>query len=182
MSIQSLSREEILQLLSEARRQSTRDYLMMLIAFHHGLRCSEVIALTPAHLADGYLTVQRLKGSNKTVQPLVQHENPLLNEAVLVPEFIGGMHSTQRLFPVCRQTFWRCIQRHAKAIGLPQQKRNTRVLKHSIAMQTIKIAGIENVRQFLGHKSGASTMEYLKVSDAEASARISDALKGPSVD
>jgi integrase len=181
VSIQSLSRGEIMALLTEARRESLRDYLMMLLAFHHGLRCSEVIALTPAHLADGYLTIQRLKGSMKTTQPLVEDENPLLNEASIVRLFIRGLHTDQRLFPICRQTFWRGIQRHAKAIGLPQQKQNTRVLKHSIAMQTIKIAGIENVRQFLGHKSLASTGEYLKVTDEDASASIGHALKNPIV-
>jgi integrase len=149
---------------------------MILLSFQHGLRASEVIALTPKHLADGYLTIQRLKGSLKTVQPLLASEDSLLNERGLVADFIRGMHGDQLLFPVCRQTFWRKIQRYAVAIGLPPHKRNTKMLKHSIAMQTIKLAGVENVRQHLGHKSLSSTGEYLKVGDQEASAAISAAL------
>ena len=43
-------------------------------------------------------------------------------------------------------------------------------------MQTIKKAGIEMVRQRLGHKSISSTGEYLKVTDEDASAAIADAL------
>jgi hypothetical protein len=44
-------------------------------------------------------------------------------------------------------------------------------------MQTIGIAGVQNVRQRLGHKSGSSTLEYLKVDDDEASHAIESALK-----
>jgi len=150
---------------------------MILLAFQHGLRASEVIGLTPVNVADGYLTVQRLKGSMRTVQPLIASENPLLNERGLVIDFVRGMHRDQRLFPVCRQTFWRALQRHARAIGLPAHKRNTKMLKHSIAMQTIGTAGVENVRQHLGHKSLSSTGAYLRVSDEEASKRIAEALK-----
>ena len=43
-------------------------------------------------------------------------------------------------------------------------------------MQTIELAGIENVRQYLGHKSISSTGAYLKVSDADAARVISKSL------
>lgn len=175
MGIQSLTREEILELLAEAKRHSDRDWMMILIAFAHGLRASEVTQLTPKHLSGGFLTVQRLKGSMKTSQPLQWNENPLLNELNIV-DFASMLGSSERLFPICRQTFWRAIQRHAKAIELPPQKRNTKMLKHSIAMQTIKLAGIENVRQFLGHKSLSSTGAYLKVTDDEAARAVASAL------
>lgn len=177
MGIQSLTKEEILQLLSHAKSCSGRDHLMILLAFQHGLRASEIISLTPRHLADGYLTIQRLKGSLKTTQPLIADENPLLNEREIVSVFKDGMHSRERLFPMCRQTFWRKIQRYAKAIGLPAHKRNTKMLKHSIAMQTIRLAGIENVRTYLGHKSLSSTGAYLRVNDEGASAAVGKALK-----
>ena len=53
------------------------------------------------------------------------------------------------------------------------------VLKHTIATLSLNSsAKIHEVRQHLGHKSGASTMEYLKVSDEAASAAITKALKG----
>jgi site-specific recombinase XerD len=57
-------------------------------------------------------------------------------------------------------------------------KAHPHVLKHSIAMQTIEHAGIENVRQYLGHKSISSTGSYLKVTDAEAAASVQRALLG----
>jgi len=39
-------------------------------------------------------------------------------------------------------------------------------------MHGIKEAGIEGVRQYLGHKSISSTGVYLKVDDAQASAAV----------
>jgi integrase len=177
MGIQSLTRDEILELLAEAKRHSNRDWLMILVSFMHGLRASEITRLTPRHLAGGFLTIQRLKGSLKTTHPLVTDENELVNERAAIEEFKFGMHLGERLFPICRQTFWRAIQRYAKAVDLPPHKRNTKMLKHSIAMQTIRLAGIENVRAYLGHKSLASTGAYLRVNDEDASAAMAKALK-----
>ena len=168
----------MLRLLARARACSARDHLMILLSFQHGLRASEITHLTPKNFADGFLTVQRLKGSLRTTQALAEDTNPLLNERALIADFIAGMHEDERLFPVRRETFWRRVQRHAKAIGLPAHKRNTKMFKHSIALQAIKAGvGIQDVRQFLGHKSLSSTGEYLRVSDEEAGAAVRRALK-----
>ncbi|PYU18348.1 MAG: hypothetical protein DMG32_26320, partial [Acidobacteria bacterium] len=50
------------------------------------------------------------------------------------------------------------------------------VLKHSIAMSTIELAGIENVKQWLGHKSLSSTGQYFQVTDDEAAQAVKRAL------
>lgn len=169
--------EELLRLLAHARTCSERDFLMMSLAFTHGLRASEITGLTVADVRDGYITVQRLKGSLRTTQQLLAHENPLLNCRVALPEFVRGMIAEQRIFPVCRQTFWRRAQRYALAIGLPAHKRNTKMLKHTCALISLQLGvGIENVRQHLGHKSLSSTGAYLRVTDEAASAEIARAL------
>lgn len=172
--MEALSKAQLLALLSAARAHSERDWLMILIAFSHGLRASEVVALQRDDIADGHITVARLKGSLRTVQPLVRDENPLLDEH---PALFAFAHGKQRLFPIHRQHFWRLMQRYASAAGIPERLRHPHILKHTIALQTIRTAGIENVRQYLGHKSMSSTGAYLKKSDAEASAAIGEALK-----
>jgi site-specific recombinase XerD len=48
---------------------------------------------------------------------------------------------------VSRSQFWRRVERYAKAADIPEHEAHPHVLKHSIAMQTIGSAGIENVRQ-----------------------------------
>jgi len=151
---------------------------MILVGYSHGLRPSEVVGIRADDVKDGYLSVRRLKGSLHTVQPLVLDENPLLNEAPGLVEFARKCAGNQRLFPVTRRTLGRIWQRHGETAGIPAHMRHPHVAKHTLAMQTIHSAGIENVRQYLGHKSISSTGAYLKVSDAEASDAIRKTLSG----
>jgi integrase len=176
--MEALTKPELLDLLKAARDVRERDWLMILITFWHGLRASEVVSLYRDDVKDGHLTVSRLKGSLRTTQPLVSDENPLLDEQKSLSAFVASLRHNQKLFPISRQHFWRLIQRHAAAAELPERKRHPHILKHSIAMQTIHSAGIENVRQYLGHKSIASTGAYLKVTDADASTAVRQALRG----
>lgn len=171
-----LSKTELRGLLEAAKGRSERDWLMILVGYWHGLRASEVVGLERRDVADGHVTVARLKGSLKTTQPLVRHEDTLLNEADALEAWIQNLHPNQRLFPVTRIHFWRLVRRYAAAAGIPKRKGHPHILKHSIAMQSIQSAGIENVRQYLGHKSLASTGAYLKVDDATASTAVTAAL------
>jgi hypothetical protein len=72
----NLTHEELLTLLCAAKAARDRDWLMILIAFWHGLRASEVIALTATCVVDAHISVRRLKGSMHTVQPLMGLSNP----------------------------------------------------------------------------------------------------------
>ena len=162
-----------------------RDWLLLLVSFWHGLRASEAINLTPENFADGFLTVQRLKGSMRTVQPLVEDENELLNEKKALESWISRHEAAARA-PKVRNglpsvlpgsNFYRLVRRYGQQAGLPKHLCHPHVLKHSIAMQSIREAGIENVRQYLGHRSISSTGEYLKVSDAAASSATAAAAK-----
>ncbi len=168
----------MLAVLRSARSSRERDWLMILVAFWHGLRATEVVTFTRDAIADGYLTIRRLKGSLKTTQALMEHSEPLLNEKAALLEYASRQPFGQPVFNVSRQHFWTIMQKHAKAAGIPAHLAHPHILKHSIAMQTIHIAGIENVRQHLGHKSIGSTGAYLKVSDETASKAVMDALKG----
>lgn len=172
-----LERNELFAVLNEARKTSERDFLMLLVAYLHGLRASEVVALTADNFRDGFLTVARLKGSLRTTQPLVEHKNPLLNEKALLFEFLKTARLGARLFPITRQHFWWLFRRYAERANVPAHKRHPHVLKHTLALDVIDSAGVHNARQYLGHKSLSSTGEYLRVSDEQASAAIRSALE-----
>ena len=176
--MEALSKAELLLLLKKAREHSERNWLMILMAYCHGLRASEVIGLQRDAIFKDQLTVARKKGSLRTVHALHTDENPLLNERENVFAFVASLREKQRLFPITRQHFWRLMQRYAEAAGIAPSKRHPHILKHTLAMQTIHSAGIENVRQYLGHKSMSSTGAYLKVTDAEAGVAINTALRG----
>jgi integrase len=78
-----LTPREMLDLLRAARKRSTRDWAMILLAYRHGLRASEVcgIKLADVDLKSGRISIRRLKGSLDTIQPLYQHRGrPLLDE------------------------------------------------------------------------------------------------------
>ena len=57
---------------AKAGRQGTRDYLLFLIMYRHGLRCSEAIDLRidDVSLDRATLWVRRLKGSNSGMHPI----------------------------------------------------------------------------------------------------------------
>lgn len=172
----ALSKDELRRLLAAARGVRERDWLMILVAFHHGLRASEVTGFTAEAVRDGHLTIQRLKGSLKTTQPLVVSADPLFNEKASLIELARKSKPGRPVFGIGRVQFWRLVQRYACAAGISAHKAHPHILKHSIAMQTIGRAGIENVRQHLGHKSLSSTGAYLRVNDEEASTAVARAL------
>jgi integrase len=167
-----LNRDELLSLRRVAKQQSERDWLLLLTTFWHGLRASEATGLRNEQIRDGFIVVQRLKGSLKTRQPLVANANPLLDEKTALESLVAGLPAKARIFPIFRIQFFRIVQKYGREARLPQHVCHPHVLKHSIAMQTIKTAGIENVSQYLGHKSIASTGSYLKVSDEQASQAV----------
>jgi integrase len=177
--MEHLSNDEIHEVLRVAKAHRERDWLMILVGFWHGLRASEVVGITAGCIADGHITVARLKGSLKTVQPLVEHTDPLLNEAVGLFDYAQEMHTNQKLFPISRIQFYRLFRGYAATAGIPKRNAHPHILKHSIAMQSIGNAGIESVRQYLGHKSMSSTGAYLKLDDATASARVTGGVGAP---
>jgi len=174
--VEHFSKDELLAILRVARSHRERDFLLILVAYLHGLRASEVTQITRDDIEDGYLRVQRLKGSLRTAQPLLEHAEPLLNERAALADYTRNFFGNQRLFPISRVHFWRLVKKYAKLAGIPGHKSFPHALKHSIAMHTIQIAGIENTRQWLGHRSISSTGEYLKVSDSDAARAIKRAL------
>ena len=170
--MEHLTRAELLNLLRVAKTHRERDWLMILVAYWHGMRASEVVGLKRDQIRDGFLTVSRLKGSLRTTHPLVKDVDELLNEHAALSKYVLKFPNSARIFKVSRQHFWRLIQAYASQAGIPAHKRHPHILKHSIAMHSIESAGIQNVRQYQGHKSISSTGEYLKVSDQDAAKAV----------
>ena len=82
---------ETLAVLKVAKQRSTRDWAMILLAYRHGLRASEVCRLKLADIDQkaGSICIRRLKGSLQTVQPLYQHRGqPLLDEMAAVRSWL----------------------------------------------------------------------------------------------
>src|SRR5262249_32402140 len=123
---------------------------MVLVAFWHGLRSSELVGIRRDDVQDGYLTVARLKGRLKTTQPLVEHPDKLLSERKALLEYVDDFEADARIFPISRQAWFNLFRKHCQAAEIPAHKSHPHVLKHTIAMQIIDKTGIQNTRQYLG--------------------------------
>ena len=169
-----LDRSQLLAVLGEAKKDSSRNWLMLALTYNHGLRVSEVLALTPAHIKDGFLSVRRLKGSLHTTQPLIGSAEPLLDErTVIIKMEVSGLQNV-RLFPVTRQAVHKIFRKYCLRAGVPEHLAHVHSLKHSCVTHALKAveangnAGIHFVKQWAGHKSLASTGAYLEVTDQQA--------------
>ena len=71
-SLKHLSEDELLDVFETARRRCTRDHALLIVCFQHALRASELISLRLGDIdwRNMEITVQRLKGSLRTTQPL----------------------------------------------------------------------------------------------------------------
>ena len=164
-----LTGEELIKLLRTAKQHSERHWLMLLVALDHGLRVSEVISLTRSNVQDGFLMINRLKGSLKTVQKLVEHQDPLLNEKSALETLVSGLKPKERLFPITRHGVTYLMRRYCEEAGIPRHKASPHKLKHSCAMLMVKAGiGVESIRQRLGHQSLSSTGRYMHIGDEEA--------------
>jgi len=183
-----LSPEEVLAVLKAAREHATRDWAMVLLAYRHGLRASEVcgLKLADVDLKAGSISIRRLKGSLQTVQPLYPHRGqPLLDEVNALRSWLRERESdgsnylftSQKGGKLDRTQFFRIFKTIAETAELPFEKRHPHVLKHSLASHLV--AGNVNlalIRQALGHRSISSTMQYVGTSDGQAAEAAQAAL------
>ena len=170
--MEHLTKEQLDSLLVVAKAASQRDYLAIKLGYEHGLRISEVCGLTPDHVRDGFMVIQRLKGSLRTAQPLRPDTRKELDE------YVKGMGAKQEIFGIKRSMLSKLFAKYAKLVSIPVHLAHFHILKHTLAMYVIQKAGIEDTRQYLGHRSIASTGCYLKTDDATASAAIQRILSG----
>ena len=185
-----LSPQETLALLKAAKNRSTRDWAMILLAYRHGLRASEVcgVKLADVDLKAGSISIRRLKGSLHTIQPLYQHRGqPLLDETAALRAWLRKrpadgsdfLFTSQKGGKLGRTQFFRNFQTVAESAGLEVQKRHPHVLKHSLASHLVAgNANLALIRQALGHRSISSTMQYIGTSDSEAAEALQKALMG----
>jgi site-specific recombinase XerD len=185
-----LSPQEMLALLKTAKNRSTRDWAMILLAYRHGLRASEVcgVKLADVDVKAGSISIRRLKGSLHTIQPLYQHRGqPLLDETAALRAWLRKrpadgsdfLFTSQKGGKLGRTQFFRNFQTVAESAGLEVEKRHPHVLKHSLASHLVSgNANLALIRQALGHRSISSTMQYIGTSDSQAAEALQKALMG----
>lgn len=169
--MKALTKPELVRMLDAVEYPEER--LMMRIAFNHGLRASEVCAIRAEDVNSGYLTVQRLKGSKKTVQPLAKDERAEVEARV--SEIKSGP-----LFKADRFRLYYVMKRKAGPLaGLPAHKCHPHILKHTVATLAVR-AGVtvDKIQNLLGHASLGSTGRYFVADDEESFLAVAAAVGG----
>jgi integrase len=179
---------EVLSVLRMARVKGAREWAMIVVAYKHGMRASEVcnLLLDDIDMKNGSIVVERLKGSLRTTQAVTEHRGePLLNELKALREWLrqrrddgsNYLFTSQKGGRLDRSQFFRLFRVISKEAGIPAGKQHPHALKHSLANHLVLAnVNLALVKQQLGHKSINSTMRYVKTSDQQASKATTGAL------
>ena len=175
---------ELRRVLQVAYSHNLRHHLLILAAFWHGLRVSEIVGqnmdgLVPdktihpgmrgRDIQDRLVHVFRLKESRSTTHNLHIDSDPLFDERPLIE--LAKANLDQRLFPYSRQAVDKFVKKYARLAGiLPSKAHIHAVGKHSIAMLIYaKTQDINSVADYLGHKDISSSLCYVR---ADATAKV----------
>jgi len=165
-----LTEAEIADFLKAARkgRHGVRNYAMLLLAFRHGLRVSELInVLMPdIDLDTGRLFVRRLKGSLSTSQPLEGDEiralRAWMRQRINAPCCNSPLVFFSERGPMTRQAFnYICAEVGTRA-GL-RIKVHPHMLRHSCGFALAnKGRDTRLIQDYLGHRNITHTQIYTR--------------------
>ena len=185
-SLNFLTHNELKALLNKAKQKDFRTYAMLLLAYRHGLRNSEICNTTIENLDLDAQNIRcvRGKGSICNWQSLADDE-----VKVLRTWFRKRPKSDSKFVfisrngtPVSRSQFFRTFQTIAKSVGLADEKCHPHILKHSLGMHLAN-AGVapQVIQQRLGHRNIQNTMIYLTISNGYVDRAFGSALANGAV-
>ncbi len=154
---------------------SSEHSLMFRVTFNHGLRVSETLGLTKHNIPAELIDVQRLKGSKRTIQPLLGGERDALLKLAATSTgyfFLPEIENRES----ARRQFNRLMRRYGKLANIPEHKCHAHALKHACGRLAYEAGvGLPDIQCYLGHVNGKNTMVYMESSDEQASAAFAAA-------
>src|SRR5262245_11686254 len=162
-----LTEREIERLIDGARgnRWGHRDATAILIAYRHGLRASELVALRwdDIDFAAGKLHVRRAKGGVPSVHPIGGKELRALRRLQReTPEAARTVHLfvSERLAPLSVAGYQRMVARAGESACFPFLV-HSHMLRHSCGYKLANDGqDTRAIQHYLGHRSIASTVRY----------------------
>jgi site-specific recombinase XerD len=180
-----LKPNEIVKVLTEAKRHGNRTHLMFLLGFKLGLRVSEIAGIRMDSISGGCITVKRAKGSEDVQdRELVGHDNPLLDEKRVLAAWLRERDdSSEYLFPsreadvVSERQIQRLFTRCAIRAGIDEKRAHIHTLKHSLGRALVdQQVPLYFIQKALGHKYLSSTQVYLSITGEEAARAANKAM------
>ncbi len=161
-----LTEREVDKLIAAAKgnRWGLRNSAMILVAFRHGLRASELCGLqwSDIEFETGNLHLRRAKGGKTTTHPLLGDElralRALKREAASPFVFV-----TERQAPFSISGFAKLVERAGVEAKLPF-KIHPHMLRHSTGFALAnKGTDTRTLQAYLGHRSIQSTVRYTEL-------------------
>ena len=164
-----LTVREVERLMDAARksgRYGHRDATMILIAFRHGLRASELCDLQwhQVELTAGRLHVRRVKNGTPSVHPLQGDELRALRRLMREQEPSSHLFTTERGGPMTAKGFNTLFGRIGERAGMPFPV-HPHMLRHATGY-ALANAGHDTraLQAYLGHKNIQHTVRYTELS------------------
>jgi type 1 fimbriae regulatory protein FimB/type 1 fimbriae regulatory protein FimE len=162
-----LTEGEVEQLMAAARgnRHGHRDATMVLVAFRHGLRASEVVDLRweQVDFERAVLHVRRVKKGSSSVHPLTGAEMRALRRLQRQSETSPFVFTSERGAPFTTAGFARMMERAGTTAGLTI-KVHPHMLRHACGF-ALANAGHDtrSLQAYLGHKNIQHTVRYTEL-------------------
>jgi type 1 fimbriae regulatory protein FimB len=169
-----LTEPEINALLAASTRSRNpeRDYCLILLAYLHGLRVSELISLRldDIDLIGKRFFVPRLKGCDSGEHPFFDGESEALKKWLVErakmnpPEDCDWLFISERRKALSRITVWLLVKELGEKTGL-EVTTHPHMLRHSCGYTLINEDGanLRVIQAFLGHRSISSTVRYTRL-------------------
>src|SRR5258708_3752931 len=185
--IKYLNPNEITAVLTEAKKHGSRSHLMFLFGFRLGLRVSEIAGIKLSDIANGRISVHRLKGSDPVEDRLLaSHDSPLFDEKRALAAWLrerGDGDGSMFLFTsregsaVSARQIQRIFTRCAIRAGIEPERAHTHCLKHSLGRLLVdQKVPLYFIQKSLGHKYLSSTQVYLSITGEESAREANKAL------
>lgn len=168
-----LTRDEVASLLRAAKkgpRHATRNHAMILIAYRHGLRASELVQLrwSDIDLERGTMYCRRAKGSRSSVHPMKPDEVAALEKVFARRKLQASdyVFPSERSEKMSRSAFWRVVAQAGERADLPV-KAYAHLLRHSCGyFLANKGCDLRLIQDYLGHKQIQNTVRYTALNPA----------------
>jgi len=168
-----LTRDEVAQLLRVAKkgpRHRARNHAMILLAYRHGLRASELVDLrvSDLDLNAGTIYCRRAKGSRSTLHPM-KADGVAAIERVLRERKLKAnayVFNSDRSEKMSRSGFWRIVSQTGRRAQLPV-KAYAHQLRHACGYYLAnKGCDLRLIQDYLGHKQIQNTVRYTALNPA----------------
>jgi len=165
-----LDQNEMDQLLAAARagRHGTRDFLLLMMVYRHGLRVSEAVSMrvSDVNLKRARLWVKRLKNGLSVEQPIPGDELRAIKRYLAKrTSGLPWLFLSERGQPLTRQSVNYIVARAAEQAGLANVHPHT--LRHSCGFYLANQGyDLRLIQDYLGHRDPKHTAHYTRVAAA----------------